>query len=53
MLIARLAKGALRDAITLLEQNRVDDTITKEHIMNTLSMVDEIVLVNMVQSILK
>lgn len=53
MLIARLAKGALRDAITLLEQNRIDNRVTKEHIMSTLSMVDEIVLTNMIRAIIE
>lgn len=47
-LIARLAKGALRDAITLLEQNRVNDAVTREHIMHTLSMVDEAILRNLI-----
>lgn len=42
--IARAARGGMRDALTLLEQNTVENTLSKEQVMNTLSLVDEILI---------
>lgn len=40
-LLARFAKGGLRDAITLFEQNILDGKLTKEHITHTLFIIDD------------
>jgi DNA polymerase-3 subunit gamma/tau len=42
--IARVAKGGMRDAITLLEQNIVEKQVTFDHVRNAMSLVDEDIL---------
>lgn len=40
-LIAKSARGWLRDALTLLEQNIIDNHVRIEHVRHTLALVDE------------
>ncbi len=43
-LIARVARGGLRDALTLLEQNTIDQEVRTEHVRYTLALVDDAVI---------
>ena len=40
-IIAKSARGGLRDALTLLEQNMIDGEISTEHVRHTLSLLEE------------
>jgi len=40
-LIARVARGGLRDALTLLEQNTIDGELHVEHVRYTLALIDD------------
>ena len=40
-LIARVARGGLRDAITLFEQNIIDSEVTVKHVRHTLSLIED------------
>ena len=43
-IIAKTARGWLRDALTLLEQNIIDNEVSTEHVRYTLSLVEESLL---------
>lgn len=40
-IIAKYARGGLRDALTLLEQNTIDSELSLEHVRMTLSLLEE------------
>ncbi len=40
-IIAKAARWGFRDALTLLEQNIIDDTLPIEHVRNTLSLLED------------
>lgn len=40
-IIAKSARGWLRDALTLLEQNVIDSTISTDHVRHTLSLLED------------
>lgn len=40
-IIAKAARGGLRDALTLLEQNIIDSEVSADHVRHTLSLVEE------------
>ncbi|MBS9783915.1 DNA polymerase III subunit gamma/tau [Candidatus Gracilibacteria bacterium] len=50
-LIAQAARGGARDALTILEQNTIDNTLSKEHVMSALSLVDENLVSKIVQDL--
>lgn len=47
-IIAKTARGWLRDALTLLEQNIIDNEVSTEHVRYTLSLIDEALLENII-----
>lgn len=48
-IIAKTARGGLRDALTLLEQNIIDNEVSTEHVRYTLSLIDEALLENIIE----
>lgn len=51
-LIAKSARGGMRDAITLLEQNITDGAITLDHVRSRLMLIDESRLLSTLESLL-
>lgn len=50
-IIAKTARGGLRDALTLLEQNIIDNEVSTVHVRYTLSLVDEALLEKIIESL--
>ncbi len=48
-IIAKTARGGLRDALTLLEQNIIDNEVSTVHVRYTLSLVDEALLEKIIE----
>ncbi|PID84037.1 DNA polymerase III, subunit gamma and tau [Candidatus Gracilibacteria bacterium] len=46
--IAQSARGGVRDALTLLEQNTIDNKLSTGQVMATLSLIDESLITNIV-----
>ena len=52
-LIARVARGGLRDALTLLEQNTIDQEVRTEHVRYTLALVDDAVIDQIISALVE
>lgn len=50
-IIAKYARGGLRDALTLLEQNTVDGELSLEHVRMTLSLLEESQITAIIESL--
>ncbi|GAB0174266.1 MAG: hypothetical protein HHAS10_01450 [Candidatus Altimarinota bacterium] len=50
-IIAKTARGGLRDALTLLEQNIIDNEVSTEHVRYTLSLIDEDLLEKIIEGL--
>lgn len=50
-IIAKYARGGLRDALTLLEQNTIDGELSLEHVRMTLSLLDEHMIDGIIESL--
>jgi DNA polymerase-3 subunit gamma/tau len=50
-IIAHAARGALRDALTLTEQNTVDAGIKTEYVRSTLSLIEDSLITEIIQVI--
>ena len=51
-IIARAARGGLRDALTLLEQNTVDGEVRTEYVRSTLSLIEDTLIDEIIRVIL-
>jgi DNA polymerase III subunit gamma/tau len=52
-IIARAARGALRDALTLTEQNTVHQEISTEYVRSTLSLIEDSLIDGIIDTILE
>lgn len=50
-LIARVARGGLRDALTLLEQNTIDGEVHAEHIRYTLALIEDSLIDDIIEKL--
>lgn len=50
-IIAKYARGGLRDALTLLEQNTIDSELSLEHVRMTLSLLEESQIDTLIESL--
>jgi DNA polymerase-3 subunit gamma/tau len=50
-IIARAARGALRDALTLTEQNTVNQEISTEYVRSTLSLIEDSLIAEIIETI--
>ncbi len=50
-IIARAARGALRDALTLTEQNTVNQAISTEYVRSTLSLIEDSLIAEIISTI--
>ena len=50
-IIARAARGALRDALTLTEQNTVNQEISTEYVRSTLSLIEDSLITEIIETI--
>ena len=50
-IIAKSARGWLRDALTLLEQSMIDSEVSTEHVRYTLSLVEESLIESCIESL--
>lgn len=50
-IIAKYARGGLRDALTLLEQNTIDSELSLEHVRMTLSLLEESQIDHIIESL--
>jgi DNA polymerase-3 subunit gamma/tau len=52
-IIARAARGALRDALTLTEQNTVNQEISTEYVRSTLSLIEDSLIDEIIETIMQ
>lgn len=52
-LIARAARGALRDALTLLEQNTINSEVSTEYVRSTLSLIEDTLIDTLIDTMLR
>jgi DNA polymerase III subunit gamma/tau len=52
-IIARAARGALRDALTLTEQNTVNQEILTEYVRSTLSLIEDSLIEEIISTIIE
>ncbi len=52
-IIARAARGALRDALTLTEQNTVNQEISTEYVRSTLSLIEDSLIEEIISTIVE
>ncbi len=50
-LIARVARGGLRDALTLLEQNTIENEVRLNHVRYTLALVEDTLIDDIIESL--
>ncbi len=51
-IIAKAARGGLRDALTLTEQNTVNNVISTEYVRSTLSLIEDTLIDEIIQTIM-
>lgn len=51
-IIARAARGGLRDALTLTEQNTVNNEISTEYVRSTLSLIEDSLIDEIIETII-
>lgn len=51
-LIARAARGALRDALTLLEQNTINSEVSTDYVRSTLSLIEDTLIDTLIDTMI-
>lgn len=52
-IIAKAARGGLRDALTLLEQNTINEEVSTEYVRSTLALLEESLITEIIDTIYK